>query len=145
MKTLSALVSLLLSVSAFSQGKSDAVKTEKEVRKVAPIEKEKGKTVKEENEKAGLSGKEFGQSRAAAAKANAKSVKTGKEADAVIKSSKEDTKKTMQSISKKMTEARMILMQKLERKEITQAQFDEKLKLLMEFDKRQAALMKELN
>lgn len=95
-------------------------------------------------DKQGMTGKEFGQSRAAEAKVKAATVKTKADADAVIRMSKEDTKESVKSIDDKMVTARQTLMDQLASKKITQAQFDEKLKKLMEFEKRKSAIVKEL-
>lgn len=176
MKTLIALVSLMLSAGAFSQGKSEHANAEKEVKKVkTEVNKNEAKQADhghngnghEKNKqgssekgpkknkagnsgnaygknKQGLSGKDFGQNRAAAARAKSKKVKTVAEANTLISFSFGVTKKMMLSISFKLTEARTVLMGKLAKKEITQPQFDLKLKLLMAFDKRQGALMLQL-
>lgn len=95
-------------------------------------------------DKQGMTGKEFGQSRAAEAKAKSATVKTKADADAMIRMSKEDTKETVKSIDDKMVTARQTLMDQLASKKITQAQFDEKIKTLMEFEKRKSAIVKEL-
>ncbi len=88
--------------------------------------------------------KKIGQSRAAEAKLKAKQVKTKADADAMIRMSKEDTKETMNSIDTKMISARMKLTEKLESGEFTQGQFDEKMKQLMDFEKRKNAIVTEM-
>lgn len=187
MKSILLLSALVISSGAFAQGRSEAIKAEKQIgtsqteikqqtEKVEPdgkmkIEQKKeqvskigsnehkggnGKIVPKEKlektnngnaygkDKQGMTGKEFGQGRAAEAKAKAATVKTKSDADAMIRMSKEDTKESIQSINEKMTTARQTLMDKLGSKQITQAQFDEKLKQLMEFEMRKNAILKEM-
>ena len=86
-------------------------------------------------------GREFGQNRAAAAKAKAEEVKTESEAEEMIETSKGETMKIVQSIDEKMITARQKLTEKLESGEYSQAQFDEKMVKLMEFEKRKSSIM----
>ncbi|PHR35115.1 MAG: hypothetical protein COA38_03115 [Fluviicola sp.] len=95
-------------------------------------------------DKQGMTGKEFGQHRATEAKLKAKQAKTKADADAIIRMSKEDTKETISTIDTKMVAARMKLTEKLSSKEITQAKFDEKIKELMDFEKRKNSIIEEM-
>lgn len=78
---------------------------------------------------------------AAAAKAKAETVETEEEAEEMIEKSKEETKQTISSIDSKMVAARTKLTEKLEAKEITQDEFNEKIGKLMEFEKRKNAII----
>lgn len=78
---------------------------------------------------------------AAAAKAKAEKVETQEEAEEMIETSKEETKKTISSIDEKMTAARLKLTEKLESGELTKAQFDEKMVKLMDFEKRKSSII----
>jgi len=89
-------------------------------------------------------GKEFGQHRAAEAKQKAKQVKTKTDADAMIRMSKEDTKETISTIDTKMVTARTKLTEKLSSGEITQTKFDEKIKELIDFEKRKNSIIEEM-
>lgn len=82
---------------------------------------------------------------AADAKLKATQVKTDADADAMIRMSKEDTKETVTSIDSKMVTARGTLMDKLTSGEITQTQFDEKMKKLMDFEKRKNSIVEKMN
>ena len=95
-------------------------------------------------DKQGMTGKEFGQHRATEAKLKAKQAKTKADADAIIRMSKEDTKETISTIDTKMVAARTKLTEKLSSKEITQAKFDEKIKELMDFEKRKNSIIEEM-
>lgn len=88
------------------------------------------------------SDKNVAQSRAAEAKVKASTAKTKADADALIRMSKEDSWELITAIDQKMIQARQTLMNKLATKEITQAQFDEKLKQLMLFEVRKSAIVK---
>lgn len=92
-------------------------------------------------DKGDLSGREFGQSRAAAAKTKAKEVKTESEAESLIEVSIKETKETITSIEEKMIEARNRLAEKLASGELTKAVFDEKMTVLMEFEKRKNSII----
>lgn len=78
---------------------------------------------------------------AAVAKAKAKEVKTEAEAEEMIETSKEETKATVTSIGTKMVTAREKLTEKLASGELTQAQHDEKLAKLMDFEKRKSSII----
>ena len=95
-------------------------------------------------DKLGKEGKEFGQHRAAEAKLKAKQVKTKAAADEMIRTSKEETKETVTSIDTKMIAARTKLTEKLASGEIKQAEFDEKIKQLMDFEKRKNSIIEEM-
>ncbi len=92
-------------------------------------------------DKGDMSGREFGQSRAAAAKTKAKEVKTETEAVNLIEVSIKETKATISSIEEKMIEARNRLAEKLASGELTKAVFDEKMTILMDFEKRKNTII----
>lgn len=88
--------------------------------------------------------KKISQGRATEAKLKAKQVKTKSDADAMIRMSKEDTKETISTIDTKMVTARTKLTEKLSSGEITQTKFDEKIKELMDFEKRKNSIIEEM-
>jgi colicin import membrane protein len=160
MKIVIVLVSIMIITGVLAQGKSGQSKGKSEVnigQDKSPQKKkndhhdddhghDKKKSHKEDNnhgnghaygkDKHGMSGKEFGQYRAYEARSKSKKVKTHEEARFIITTCVKQTSVLILGISFKLTDARIILTQKLEKRELSQAQFDIKLKLLMGFDKR---------
>lgn len=88
--------------------------------------------------------KKMAEGKAAEAKLKATQVKTEADADAMIRTSKEETKETMSSINTKMVTARTKLSEKLASGEITQVQFNEKMKQLLDFENRKNAIISEM-
>lgn len=122
-------------------------KTTQKVIQEVPKGKEiadKAKEMVDSQDKTEMVDKKISQGGAAEAKLKATQVKTKADADAMIRMSKEDTKETMNAIDSKMIMARTKLTEKLSSGEITPGQHDEKLKQLMEFEKRKNSIVNEM-
>jgi hypothetical protein len=123
--------------------------SKEEVKKVVDnsnVAVEEAKAYINDQDKTEMVEKKISQGRSAVdAKLKATQVKTEDDADAMIRMSKEDTKETMNSVQAKMLTARTKLSEKLASGEITQAQFDEKMVTLMDFEKRKNSIVEKMN
>lgn len=94
--------------------------------------------------KKGLSGREFGQQRAAEAKAKHKSPKSESDAVNLISVIREETRETIENVQDRIEEARHRLGTLLEHREISEEDFNLKSSLLDFFVDRATSLIKKL-
>lgn len=138
------------------QGNQQVSQKKEQADKIKGQAKDKVKNVKDEVEeksnngnafgkdKVEATGKEFGQNRSAEAKLKATKVKTKTDAEAMISTSKEETKETMGNVDSKMVSARTKLAEKLASGELTKVQVDEKMAQLVDLEKRKNAIISEM-
>ncbi|NVK64423.1 MAG: hypothetical protein HWE22_07530 [Flavobacteriales bacterium] len=135
------------------EAKMEAKDKAAQAKEKAVIQKDKANGKKEEakdqsnngngygKDKGDMTGREFGQSRAAAAKAKAQEVKTEKEAKEIIETSKKEIKETITSIDEKMVVARQKLEEKMTSGALTKEEFAEKMSELMKFEQRKNTII----